>query len=131
MKLKELFEQMDTRLRVPQTRYVSMYYGCCRGHAESLDRSGFRPSVVGRKTLTLVSTPEMAKTMAKFRDCDAIVEVKRIPANYLQVDYKATNAPSDIWEAIERINEGEDVSLKLFKLLDGGSFTYINKLRKK
>jgi hypothetical protein len=132
MKLKDLFERVDTTPRIPRTRYVEkMYFGCCKGDAQSLDRSGFSPSVIGRKEITLVSTPEMAKDMAGFRQCDAIVEVTKIPADHVQVDFKADNHPSDIWEAIERINAGEDVILKLRKRLSGNNFEYLNKLRRK
>ena len=64
-------------------------------------------------------------------DCDAIVEVKDIPMNHLQVDIRVDNHPSDINEAIERVNNGDEVILKLFKELPHNSFTYLNKLRRK
>ena len=131
MKLNDLFERVDTKMRVPQTRYVTLYFGCCKGDAESLERNGFTPSIMGRKHLPLVSTVDMAKSMAKFRNCSEIVEVKRIPANHLHVDIKAQNNPPDIWEAIDRVNNGGEVILKLFKSLGSGSFTHINKVRKK
>ena len=131
MKLMDIFERVSTKMAVPQTRFVKLYYGCCKGTAEALEKSGFTPSPVGRKHLTLVSTPEMAKTMSEFRECDALVEVDRIPANYLQIDFKSHNPPKDIWEAIDRVNDGGDVILKLSKGLGAGSFTYINKVRKK
>lgn len=131
MKLKDLFEKLDTTYRVPQTRYVDkMYYGCCRGDAQSLDAQGFSPSIIARKAITLVSTLEMAKSMAAQRKCDAIVEVERIPADHVQVDFSVDNNPSDIWEAIERINNGEEVVLKLTKKLSGNNFKYVNKLRR-
>lgn len=131
MKLAHLFERVDTQMRVPQTRFVEMYYGCCKGEAESLATRGFRPSNIGKKFITLASTPEMAEKMAGFRDCDAIVSVSRIPANYLQINFGTDNHPTDIWEAIDRINDGEELTLKLVRKLGPGSFKYINKLRKR
>lgn len=131
MKLSDLFERVDSGWSVPKTRYVRMYFGCCRGDAQSLEQRGFEPSVIGRKHLPLVSTVEMAKDQAGFRDCDAIVEVKDIPMNHLQIDFKVDNHPTDINEAIERVNNGEDVILKLAKQLPHNSFKYLNKLRKK
>lgn len=131
MKLSDLFERVDNIMRVPKTRHVTMYFGCCRGDAQSLEQTGFNPSVIGRKHLPLVSTVDMAKNQAGFRDCDAIVEVTEIPANYLQVDFKVHDSPKDIWEAIERVNSGDEVILKLYKQLGSRSFKYLNKLRKK
>lgn len=131
MKILDLFERVDTTARVPQTRHVTLYYGCCRGQAEMLERSGFFPSLIGRKYLTLVSTVDQARAMAKSKDCDAIVEVSNIPANHLQIDLTSEQPPEDIWEAIDLVNNGVEIRLKLFKQLHGQSFTYLNKLRKK
>jgi hypothetical protein len=131
MKLKELFERVDTTPRVPQTRYVEkLYYGCCHGDALSLDQNGFNPSTIGRKALTLVSTIAMAKRMASQRNCEAIVEIKRIPSNYIQIDFAVSGHPDDIWEAIDRVNDGEEIVLKLVEQLPAGNFTYLNKLRR-
>jgi hypothetical protein len=130
MKLAELFERVDTQMRVPQTRFVNLYYGCCKGEAESIATRGFTPSPIGKKFITLASTAEMAEKMAGFRDCDAVVAVTKIPANYLQINFASDNHPTDIWEAIYRINAGEELTLKLVRKLGPGSFEYINKLRK-
>lgn len=130
MKIKDIFEKVDTIMRTPQTRHVDLYFGCCVGLAQTLETSGFKPSIFNMKKMPLFSTIEAAKEFAEEKDCSSILKVKKIPANYLQVDLQGDNIPRDIWDAIDKVNSGEDIKLFLVNELPSTHFEFLNKLRR-
>jgi hypothetical protein len=132
VKLCDLLEQtIDLELEIPYMRRITLYFGGCRGLADNLQLHGFFPTVMSKnKKLPLFSSIELAKEYAKKNNCESIVEVKNIPANKLFIDLSIDNPPDDIWEAIDRINNGEDMKLFLVRDLPNNHFTFINKIKR-
>jgi hypothetical protein len=129
MKLEEIFERLEGNSRLASIRKVTMYFGGCVGLAQSLDRRGFHPNPIGRKHLTVTSDIETAKQMAEKQGCGSIVKVQNIPLDRLNIELNQKNPPEDIWDAAEKIENGEKIILRLVRPLEPGKFTFINKLR--
>jgi hypothetical protein len=132
MKLIDLFERVNTLIHGRNDPSVTMYFGCCFGEAQQLEKSGFHPSAMdGFKPLIVVSTPEMAMSMAQERGCKAIVKISKINISSLSpVSINVTNFESML-DVAKRVQRGEEISLKLVKPINSGQFEFVNKLRRR
>lgn len=132
MKIEDLFEHTVMPPTTNPTIYVTLYFGGCKGLAQTLETKGFWINTISKnKFLSLFSTPELAAQHAAKFDCDAVVKASNVPIDSLVIDFRGEYSPENMDDAIQKINDGLPVKLMLNKNLSSNNFKYINKLTRR